>query len=191
MGTEGHEPISKVKLSVGGHTFEAEGPEAAVAHRFDLWHGLVERALQAGQRPALDAPAEPGAADARAGASSSPAPPADEIPPDQLTKLFHFDERRGLVLLRIPIQETADVALTTLYAFRAMREMDEVTAVKLAEAMSQAGHGVVRLDRPLAQHIRERLIIATGQRRGRRYRLTATGLARARRILDEHLEQLP
>jgi hypothetical protein len=69
--------------------------------------------------------------------------------------------------------------------------MDAVTAVRLAEAMTQAGQGVPRLDRPLAQHMRERLILGTGQRRGRRYRLTATGTVRARRILDELLTQLP
>jgi hypothetical protein len=185
--------MSRVKLSVAGHTFEAEGPESAVAHRFDLWHALVERALQSAPPPrdAGSAGVDGKATEVRSPSQPSAASPTDEIPLEQLAKVFNTDERRQLVLLRIPIPDTGDAALITLYGFRAMRQMDDVTAIRLAYAMTQAGQGVTRLDRPLAQHIRDRLIIASGQRRGRRYRLTATGLARARSILDEHLAQLP
>jgi hypothetical protein len=189
----------KVKVNVAGHSFDAEGPEHAISEKFDRWQSLVEKALAVGngtpglvteRSAAHDAPAR-AAADPEEVRETLPAPNGSEFTREQLGKLFDSDERRGIVWLRVPVHDEADAALAMLYGFRALRSMDAVSTLRLSAAMERAGHGVPRLDRPLAQYIEARLIIPHGVRRGRTYRLTATGLAQARRILNDLLAELP
>jgi hypothetical protein len=187
---------TKLRLKVGPHEFEAEGPEEVVAKYLAIWRDAINRPP--------DAPAEPeiraisptvGDGTPQPDAPSPPDPLIDPegVPKDRLARLVVFDDRRQMYRLRvIPIGPDAvgDAVLVLLYGALKLRGEDEMLATRLVGALQGSGMTVERVDRDAAMHMRERWVTRYGVGKGGRYRLTSTGMLRAKDVAEALLGQI-
>jgi hypothetical protein len=73
--------------------------------------------------------------------------------------------------------------LLLLYGQKVLRDNDAVTGGEVIEGLTATGGmSIGRTDRVLEKMGRDRDVIVIGERRGKRYRLTNTGISRARQI---------
>jgi hypothetical protein len=176
-GTE----LARLRVKIGAHEFEAEGPRQVVAAYFEAWKQLVAvHAPSAG--PA--APSLP-RADAVGGA-----PAAGDLAGRDL---FAVDRQRNLITLRVSPAGDADAALLLLYGFRlcGVDDGQELLATRLQAALAASGHRRARLDRTLARHRAARLVKRTGRRKGSTYELTQAGYQRAETLARALQATLP
>ncbi|MBA3355288.1 MAG: hypothetical protein H0U18_04985 [Pyrinomonadaceae bacterium] len=165
----------KLRIKIGEHEFEAEGPAEQVAAQFEAWKELV-----------ASLPKD-------TNGSHAPRTPSGRLPknvtevqtPDGFAvpwDVFEVDEKRKLVTLKVlPTGEDREAValLLLLFGHRKTFEQQEVLATRLIEAMQVSGFKQVRVDRTLAKFVNAGLVLNSGQRKGSKYRLTNTGYARA------------
>lgn len=174
----------KLRIKVGPHEFEAEGPKDSVTAQFEAWKELI-----------ASLPATPKANDQTVSKTLRVATEVRTrdgslaLPWD----IFDADEKRKLVTLRVhPIgeQKYADAALLIVYGYRQSSEQDEVLVTKLKESMEVSGLRPARIDRIIAPHIKAGLLMKTGLGKGGKYRLTNTGFAKADEMARALFEKL-
>lgn len=178
-GTE----VAKLRVKIGPHEFEAEGPHHVVATHFETWKQLIAA------RPLSEGATAP----PRAAAGT---PAAGDLAGRDI---FAADSARQLITLQVsPGGKTpyADAALLILYGYRQSFDQDGrgMLATRLKAAMAASGHGRARVDRTLARHLAARLVRRTGRRKGSTYELTPTGYQRAEgmaRALRATLQSAP
>jgi DNA-binding transcriptional regulator PaaX len=108
-------------------------------------------------------------------------------------RLVIFDEKRRLYRLRVIPNGTdavGDAVLVLLYGALRLKGEDEMLATRLMGALQGSGINVGRVDRDAATHMRERWITRYGVGKGGRYRLTSTGMIRAREVAEALLGQI-
>lgn len=162
----------KIRIKVGPHEFEAEGPRDAVEAQFAVWKELIQAQPQAKvsdkQGPVL--PTNVTEVRTREGYFSAP------------WDIFNVDEKRKLVTLKAhPAGENrdADAILLILYGYLKANQQDEIVVTKIKESLGVSGLNPDRIDRTVGKYIGEGLLLKTGRGKGGKYRLTNTGLARA------------
>ena len=162
----------KLRVKVGVHEFEAEGPEDAVEGQFALFLEIARTPPS----PRQEAP--PG----DAGNGNNPRPPAvfnDEM----LDRVFKVDQE-GQVSLRILPQTNnrdSDGLLVLLYGFSRLADQPDVLAGRLLKAAKISGLSVDQIDRTIAPHLDA--VTKGGARVGSRYRLKNNGVTRAEGII--------
>jgi hypothetical protein len=175
----------KLRIKVGEHEFEAEGPPEAVQAQFEMFKQLLTasaailqpRPIAAAAESAADEAAEiqtPGnGAKREAGAVDT-----------DLHKIMRVDGR--IVSFTVP-PATADAALLLLlYGQKILRQNDGVTGNEVISGLTTTGGlGINRPDRMLARAATSGDVIVIGEGRSKRYRLTNTGLAKARQLAAE------
>jgi hypothetical protein len=169
----------KIRLKVGVHEFEAEGPPEEVKAQLAVWQELV-----VGARPV--------AGSGSSGSSAGVPAETEAGVPEGLgngggRRLFVLDDRKELVTLRAhPTGETrdADAVLLIVYGYRLLRDQDEVLVTKLLESLRVSGMNVDRIDRAVGPHLIAGYLLKTGRAKGGKYRLTNTGREHARRIAE-------
>lgn len=171
----------KLRVKIGPHEFEAEGPPDAVRTQFEEFKNLVGSApppsSKSGQKP--DTQSVPNYTDVDVSGG--------------LDQLFAVDNKRALVSLKFPPhgkESTADAAVLILYGFKMLLGKDDAPVSKLITALEQSGCSVKRLDRDAAKYLRESLIIKGGRGRGGRYRLANQGIRRAQELVEEFFQTL-
>jgi hypothetical protein len=188
----------KIRVKVRDNEFDAEGPTEAVQAQFEAWKALVATQPPTGIIPSQFVAPDGGRS--RAGeedggeAGDRAEVPLARFDRDHLMRVFHADDRRSLVSLRVPVnteRRHADAAVLILFGFRELRGEDEVTTQRLMNALGISGFTADRLDRPLAPYVRDGLILQAGTRKGTRYRLTNTGVTKAEELLAPLMAQLP
>lgn len=165
---------TKLKTSIAGHVFEAEGEQTFVEARFEDWRALVERSL-----------AQPGPpADVR-----TPKPPTgtnlfDLIPPPppngdpDYSRVMKHDDR--IVSLTVRPENIDEAVLMLMLGQKAFRANDAVSGFELMEGLTVSGQTIERVDRVMDRLAGGGFVIVIGKNRARRYRLTNTGAARAK-----------
>jgi len=163
--------VVKLRMKIGVHEFEAEGPRDLVTAQLETWKQLA----------GLDAA---GTADGRT-AAADPA----------LRALFTADAEQKLIRLRVSPggqRRNADAALLILYGYHtwfAATDDEEVPATRLKAALAASGHRPKRLDRVLAPHLAAGLVLKGGRHRHETYALTMPGrqhaAALARRLCEQ------
>ncbi len=162
-----------IKIKIGEHEFEAEGPVEIVQADFAAFKELVA-ALPA---KATEAPA-----------------PQVATPPDQqslipLDKIMKVEGRRVSLTAR---SETVDeAALLILLGQKDLRTNQEVTGAELMDGLRVSGYAIDRVDRVMDKLAAEGQVVTMGVHRGRRYRLTNKGLAKAQDIAREITSTVP
>jgi hypothetical protein len=170
--------VTKLRMKIGPHEFEAEGPRESVAAHFEAWKQLI-----AG-RPVTEITVEPAAP------RQQTAPPAGTAAGQQTggastpRDIFAVDTARKRITLRVSPAgkaQDADAALLILYGYHLCFGDDgqAVLVTRLKEALAASGHPRSRIDRTLARHVTARLLRKTGHRKGSTYQLTKTGYQRA------------
>jgi hypothetical protein len=186
----------RLKVKVGPHEFEAEGPPDAVAKQFSEWREMISAVPVA--KPENDAKPV-GAALVGVSATAQPgtlgfasAPPTvimESVVPD----VFITDTKRNIVSLRVhPTGESrnADAALLILYGYRRLLQREEVLAGHIKDSLDESGIRIDRVDRTLGPYTTERLLLKAGMGKGGKYRLTQTGYQRAETLAKSLADQM-
>ena len=165
--------VARLRVKLGAHEFEAEGPRDVVAEHFKTWQQLVASSQVA--PPAL-APVSVATAPVMVPPTTAPTPAALDI--------FAVDASRKLVSLRVyPTgkNQHADAAFLILYGYHEClpRDGQAVDVSRLKTALAASGYRNARIDRTLAAHVSAGSVVKVGYRRGSTYQLTTSGYQRA------------
>lgn len=175
---------TKLKMKVGEFEFEAEGPAEAVAEQFKFWKQMISEggaqftAVQGAKTPAKGADV---------GATGVTEPAAAKGSNRALQNLFDVNHKTGIVSLHVrPRGDTAnaDSIVLLLYGFKELLGQEYVLVTKLAPAVRKSGLPIVRVDRLLEGHLRDGLVQKGGARKGGKYSLSNTGIAKAKEIVS-------
>lgn len=164
----------RLKIKIGEHEFEAEGSPEIVQKQFEIFKELVANS----PKPDINK----GESQSPEGQSISPLTNnvQQSASIDQsLEKIMKADGR--VVSLTVRPENAQSAALLIIYGQKVLRGTEQVTGGEVADGLtSTGGFSVPRIDRVLNGLGSSGDLIITGERRGRRYRLTNSGLTRAR-----------
>src|SRR5262249_19667569 len=135
---------ARIRVKIGVHEFDAEGPAAQVADQFESWKALISAVPTTNN--SNQAAAIPANENVLAGMKTA----LDAIQQDRLAPLFQCDDKRDVVTLRsLPIGEDRhrEAVLLVLYGFLRLRNVDEVIVTKLKTALETSGSAPDRIDR--------------------------------------------
>jgi hypothetical protein len=178
----------RLKIKIGEHEFEAEGPATAVQEQFQLFKEMVAsapvaRAAHPQSTPLLPSPVAP-----------PPMPPATEEPnvDNSLHKIMQFDDAERVVSLTIRPESVEDAILLILLGQKWMLSNETITGAVIMDGLTATGGlPVSRIDRLLEKLGREGNVIVIGQRRGKRYRLTNAGVNKAKELANALIVLVP
>jgi len=170
---------SRIKVKIGDHEFEAEGPTELVKEQFAAFKDIIS------------------SLPTKSGAFSSLKPDSNQensyIPAShahvELEKILHVSGR--VVSLTALPTSTEDAALLIMLGHKDMRNNVSVTGQDIGDGLAQSGKPVDRVDRLLDKAISEAYILKTGIKRSTRYRLTNQGLNKAVSIARDLIANLP
>jgi len=158
----------RVKLKVGEHEFEAEGPLEAVQSQLATWKDLITEATTHIPKQC----AQP--------TTQSPTNGTQSRNGLTLDAIMKLDGR--VVSLTARGQSSDDEIMLVLLGQKMLRSNDAVTGAEITSGLRQTGGLDGRIDYRLNKMIDAGEVVAIGERRGRRYRLTNTGLNKAQEI---------
>lgn len=164
---------TKLKMKIGEHEFEAEGPADVVQAQFQAFRELV---------------------------NATPHPPPAPGPSHQnnqrtavdlaLDKIMRHDDR--VVSLTVRGDSIEDEVLLVLLGQLRFRQNDSVTGSEILEGLRQTRGAVNRIDYQLARMAeRDGTVLTFGARRARRYRLTNPGVSRATELATALVQRVP
>lgn len=183
---------SKLKLKIGAHEFEAEGPTELVKEQLAAFKEMIATI------PSVPASGSRGGATPTFGAPSSyltatgtsplaaAQPALDEADfENALPRIMKLENR--IVSLTVRASSIDQAVLLIVYGQKAMRNNDSVTGAEVMDGLTATGLRVPRVDRLLEKAGENGDVIVIGVGRAKRYRLTNTGLTKARAIAAELL----
>jgi hypothetical protein len=169
------EDTYKLKIKIGNHEFEAEGPVAVVRDQFEAFKQLIAT------MPAQKREEEFSAPD---GGSTT-----NQLPHLPLEKIMKTEGR--VISLTARSQTVEEAVLLILLGQKEFRGNNEVTGSEIQDGLKQSGYILPRIDRIMDKHSQDGSVITLGVRRGRRYRLTNQGLTKALHIAKEVIATVP
>jgi hypothetical protein len=164
----------KLKMRIGEHEFEAEGPSEVVQAQFAAFRELVEAAAKAPTNPQGLEPPPPYLPLA---GTPPPGPPPSLKGELSLDKIMRNEGR--IVSLTARGASLEDEILLLLLGQRKLRTNDSVTGGEILDGLRLTGRTVNRIDYQLDKMTDAGDVITVGTNRARRYRLTNQGLAKA------------
>jgi hypothetical protein len=117
--------------------------------------------------------------------------PKDENASVPIPPLDHILRMRGRVVSLGVNAKAEDAVLVMLLGQRDWRKNDTVSGLEVMSGLRDSGIHLARADHILKKHVRDGLVVAMGQRRRRRYRLSSAGVAHAREIGVKLTSQVP
>ena len=151
----------KLKIKIGEHEFEAEGPTEIVQAQFDAFRDMVVAIPK-----------------------QTPASPPDDQPPDtselMLSKIMVQNGR--VVSLTARGDSLEDEIKLVLLGQKNLRDNDNVTGSEIMDGLRITGRKVVRIDYQLDKMTMAGDVITIGTNRARRYRMTSQGFAKAQEL---------
>ncbi len=183
-----------------GEEFEAEGPREFIEQQRAFFLSLTGRKPQvihnapAVPRPRPTYPLNPPASAPMPTEISTQTPvPAVQAPTvTPLNTLWErlFKQEDGVLVFRRKsrLLTAPTAALVLLAAAKILRKEDEFSALHLSKALRKSGYAEGRLDRLLLSEIRAGSLTSVGSKRGRAYKLSGEGFARAA-VLAEKIAQ--
>lgn len=180
------EKTLKIRLRFsGGEEFEAQGTQEFIEQQRNYFLNLIGKQKQEAQAVYQPnrLPAPPFTP------AQHPQPEPDKQPSSAVQEAFPakrlweklFKEENGLVILRRKMRlEAHEAALLLLAAARVLLNQPDCKALDLAKMLQKSGFTQTgRLDRLLQQDAKNDYLRSEGMKRGRTYRLTNAGFARA------------
>lgn len=163
----------KLKIKIGQHEFEAEGPTQVVQEQFVAFKELASIAQV---RAPTDGARTP---DPLPNPSRLKSDAVDEL----LSEIMRVEDR--VVSLLVKPQKVDDALLLLLYGQKTLRKNDAVSGAEMLDGIkATGGMAVTRVDKLLEKAGTAGDVIVMGERRAKRYRLTNAGLAKARSVAD-------
>ena len=157
----------KLKIKIGDHEFDAEGPVEAVQSQFQAFKELIA-ALPSKHATKLPQPdvAEQSQSLNNGGLA--------------LDKIMHVDRR--VVSLTVAAESTDDAVMLILLGQTCIRKNDRITGGEVMDGLKMSGHVVHRVDKMLDRFASDGQVIKIGSGRGMRYKLTQKGMAKAQEL---------
>jgi hypothetical protein len=179
---------SRIKLEIGGHVFDAEGPVEVVKEQLAIFKEMIANlpprtAHVATLRTASASPSVSGSASFSPSASASPSPSFD--PAENISRITKVEDR--IVSLTVKPKSIDEAVLLVLYGQKVIRANDAVTGAEVMSGLTATGIKIVRVDRLLEQASEIGDVIVIGSNRAKRYRLTNSGFAKADALAGELL----
>ena len=171
------EPV-KVRMKIGAHEFEAEGPADVVIAQLDIW---IRAAGLAPPMPTEVAATPPPPAETETRAAPGGTGTSDPA----LRTLFRVDADRHFITLRARLngrRRNADAALVLLYGFDTcfgVGDGADIPAARLRDALAASGHAIRRVDRAVAPYVSAGYVRKAGRHKHETYALTASGARHA------------
>jgi hypothetical protein len=166
----------KLKTRVGEHEFEAEGPADVVQAQFAIFKEMCA-AADFKPKTATPAPAEPVQEN------------LEKTPHQPIEKIMKAEGR--VVSLTAKGETVEEAVLLLLLGQKDLRNNQEVTGSEIMDGLKQSGYQLDRVDRITDKLSDAGDIITMGVHRGRRYRLTNQGLAKALNVAEELIATVP
>lgn len=177
----------RLKMKIGQHEFEADGPADVVQQQFEAFKQMVTLAAST-RSPELEP--IPEGKTAAVIPTAKPTTPNAPINAASLSKIMRTEDR--IISLTVRPGNAEDAVLLILYGQRELRQNDSVSGFEVMEGMtSTGGFSVTRVDRLLAKLADDGDVIVIGQHRGKRYRLTNAGHARAAYVAESMVANVP
>jgi len=170
---------SRIKIKIGEHEFEAEGPAELVKEQFETFKNIISSLPSITPRPNVGSTAKELAKQLV----------ADGIPMLNYDSILHVDGR--IVSLTALPPSAEDAALLIMLGHHLLRENISVTGQEIGDGLAQSGRPVPRVDRIMEDMIEEAFVLKTGIKRATRYRLTNQGLVKAQGLARDLLASLP
>jgi hypothetical protein len=171
----------RLKIKVGVHEFEAEGLPEDVREQFNAFRELIASVP-------VSVAASPQQTIIPGQNLGEIAPKKEDVPVGELTlnKIMKADGRT--VSLTVRPKSLDEGILLILYGQKALRQNDSVTGAEVIDGLKTTG-GLAfgRIDRVMEKIGKDGDIIVTGENRGKRYRMTNSGVAKARQIAQDLL----
>lgn len=166
----------RLKIKIGEHEFEAEGPVEEVRSQFQSFKDIIANT----PRQIDTAEKSTNRGEVRV------ASPGDRNA--QLDKICRVDGR--VVSLTVKPESEATAAILVMLGQKNYRDNETVTASQIKDGLEQSGYRPGRVDRIMQPLVDEGSVIRIGQRKGTRYRFTNQGLAKARITANEAVGQV-
>ena len=170
---------TRIKIKIGEHEFDAEGPVETVQAQFEAFREIVSEVashkLAAATRNNVDTKEN----------TVNP----DALPHISIEKILHLSGR--VVSLTALPKSASDAALLIMLGQKDFRDNVSVTGQEIGDGLAQSGREVPRVDRIMEQALKDSYVLKTGIKRGTRYRLTNLGLTKALTIAKDLIESLP
>jgi hypothetical protein len=162
--------METLKMKIGPHEFEATGSPDSVREKLQAFREMVAMLASSTVAQAMDATKK-----------SIEILDTALTTDDQLAKIMHANGRE--VSLTARPQTLSDATLLLIFGQRALRQNDAVTGAEIISGLdATGGYSYKRIDGLLEKLARDGDLLIFGEHRGKRYRLTNTGLAKARSI---------
>jgi hypothetical protein len=161
----------KLKIKIGDHEFEAEGPTEVVQQQFAAFRELVETLPKAPQEPHRPTDVAPENAQAKTGGY-----PGELL----LERIMRADGR--IISLTARAASLEEEILLVLLGQRNLRNNESVTGGEIMDGLKRTGRTVRRIDYQLDKMTTAGDIITIGVGRARRYRMTNQGFAKAQEL---------
>lgn len=166
----------RLKVKIGDHEFEADGPVDAVKSQFETFKELIAaNPVYKTENTSTEVSAD------------KPIVPQSRIA--NIERIFRQDGR--VISLTVPPESLTDAVLLILYGQKHFRNNENPTGGEIIDGMEQSGYHAIRISRVLAPLSAEGMVIITGAHRGKRYRLTNQGFAKAEDNVRKSLAKLP
>jgi hypothetical protein len=185
---------TRLKVRIGENEFDAEGPPEQITAQFAAWKDLLTLVGHNGRPASTTNPKAGKPAIPQQSLLDDSGSAIDDPPSDRSASIFHVDEKRQLVTLRVlpPNGEDrdADAALLTIYGFKTMLNAGEVLVGRLKDALQASGLTPTRIDKIVLAYTTNGLVLKVGRGPGGKYHLSNTGRAKAEALAKKLTEQL-
>ena len=168
--------ISRIKVKIGEHEFDAEGPIEVVKEQFSAFKELLSSTSAHAKSSAT----------ATCKQNIDNKSVTESLGSKALDNIMHC-EGRIVSLTAIP-PTIEDSALLIMLGHKDLRDNSSVTGQEIGDGLAQSGKKVARVDRVMQTAIEQSLVLKTGIKRATRYRLTNQGLAKAISLAKELIE---
>jgi hypothetical protein len=167
---------TKLKMKIGDHEFEADGPTEIVQAQLAAFQALVSLA---GNVKAAATPTDNGSARARGDKTEL-----------MLDRIMKVDGRIVSLTARTGTLDTE--ILLILLGQKNLRNNESVTGSEVLDGLKRTGHAINRVDYRLDKMSEgaDASVITIGSGRARRYRLTNSGFAKAQEVAMELGERI-
>jgi hypothetical protein len=162
----------KLKIKIGDHEFEAEGPTEVVQAQFAAFRDLVATIPKA--QPSPPPPAPP--------------PPAGDESELMLDRIMKKEGR--IVSLTARAGSLEDEILLVLLGQKNLRDNESVTGGEIVDGLKRTGRTVRRIDYQTDKMTTAGDVITIGVGRARRYRLTNQGFGKAQQLAMRLVERV-
>lgn len=164
----------KLKIKIGDHEFEAEGPADVVNSQFAAFKEMIGSIRTDPKQTSTSTKSE--------NIVEKSAVPAYD-------KIMRSDGR--VVSLTVRAASIQDAILVLLLGQRHFRGSDSVTGAEILDGLEESGQPAQRIDGTMNKLADEGLVIIIGMHRSRRYRLSNAGMARGQEIAQTLISTVP